>query len=101
VRLLALALAAAAVIAGCEPVPPPTELDLRMTFANDEAELRRYCGDDLVIEPLGCARGGVMTTPPSKECRVYLFEPRGFDDRRRLETLGEEVWHCVKGRKHI
>lgn len=87
----------ALLLLGCEQATPDV-ITLTRIYAKDEAELRRYCGDDLIIEPLGCQRGGKMTG--SSRCTVYLLKPRGFDDHRRVETLGHEVLHCFDGRTH-
>ena len=74
------------------------EMTIKRVYVKDEAELRRHCGDDLILEPLGCARGGKMSG--AKSCTVYLYKPYGFDDHRRLLTLGHEVHHCFEGPKH-
>lgn len=60
-----------------------------------EPELRKLCGDDMIAEPLGCAKSH------GSSCTIVGYEPRSFDDHRRLETLGHELWHCIKGPKHI
>ena len=92
-RLAILAL----LLLGCEQVSQD-EMLVKRVYVKDEAELRRHCGDDLIVEPLGCARGGKMAN--SKSCTVYLYKPYGFDDHRRLLTLGHEVQHCFDGPRH-
>ena len=69
-------------------------MTVKRVYAKDEAELRRYCGNDLVVEPLGCA------LVRNKSCTIVAFQPRGYDDHRRVETLGHELMHCFDGPKH-
>jgi len=66
-----------------------------MEFVQTEAELREVCGDDMIAEPLGCAKSH------GRSCTLVGYEPRAFDDHRRLETLGHELLHCIKGPKHL
>ena len=82
---------------GCEQAPSD-EMLVKRVYVKDEAELRRHCGDDLIVEQAGCARGGKMTG--SSRCTVYLFKPRGFDDRPRVYSIGHEVLHCFDGPRH-
>ena len=90
--IVALALAAlvlaALLLGGC------SKLYVDVQFVPDEAALRRACGDDMKAEPLGCAKSH------SKSCTIVAYEPRSFDDHRRVETLGHELLHCLKGPAH-
>ena len=81
----------ALLLVGCDQAPPDSRT-VTLVFVKTEAELRAKCGNDLVIEPLGCQK------PP---CKIIAYEPRGFDDHRRIETLGHELWHCYRGPKHV
>ncbi len=83
-RLLALLL-----LGGC------SQLYVDVKFVPDEAALREVCGDDMIAEPLGCVKSH------GKSCIVIAYEPHGFDDHRRVETLGHELLHCLKGPVHI
>lgn len=75
-------------------------MTIRRVLVNSEEELRHYCGADLVIEPLGCAKGGALTTPPSDTCTIYALKDRGYDDHRLVETQGHELKHCFEGAAH-
>ena len=33
-------------------------------------------------------------------CTIVARRPKSFDDHRRLETLGHELWHCFTGAAH-
>ena len=66
-----------------------------LVLVKSDAEVKQHCGDDMILEPLGCAKVA------GASCRIVAYEPRGFDDHRRLETLGHELWHCYRGPKHI
>lgn len=98
-RLLA---AIVLLLAACDQTPPDA-LVVRTVLVKSEKELAKHCPTDPLHGAqglMGCSRGGVMTTPTSKTCTIYALEPRGFDDHRRLETIGHEYWHCRKGRVH-
>lgn len=82
-----------ALLTACSPSDDARTITL--TLVKDEAALRAQCGNDLIVEPLGCAK------VHGRACTIVAFEPRGFDDHRRLETLGHELWHCVRGPKHV
>lgn len=72
-----------------------TGLQVDLRFVADEVELRQQCGDDMRAEPLGCA------LKHGNQCTIVAYMPRHFEDHRRLETLGHELWHCVAGAKHL
>lgn len=72
-----------------------SQLNVDFQFVQSEADLREKCGQDMLSEPLGCAYSH------GRSCTIIAYEPRAFDDHRRLETLGHELWHCLKGPAHI
>lgn len=91
-----IALLALALLAGCSG-------PIRVTyhFVDTEEELAEHCGESLMAHPLGCAKGGAMSTPDARDCDAYVLRPRHFDDSRRLETMGHEALHCYTGPKHL
>lgn len=98
-RLLAAILL---LLAACDQAPLD-EMTVRTVLVRTEAELAKHCAANPIHGAqglMGCSRGGVMSTPAEKTCTIYALEPRGFDDHRRLETIGHELWHCRKGRVH-
>jgi hypothetical protein len=77
-------------LAGC------AELALDFKWVESEEELRAECGDSMIAHPLGCA------LTHGRECTIVAYRPRHFDDKRRLETLGHELLHCVnRNRIHL
>lgn len=72
-----------------------SQLNVDLQLVGTEDELRQACGNDMLAEPLGCALSH------GRSCTIIAYEPRSFDDHRRIETLGHELWHCVKGPAHI
>ena len=77
-------------VSGCASDP----YGFRVVYATSSADLDRYCGPS-PLRRFGCA----ISRPGG--CVVVALAPRGFDDRRRLETLGHEVLHCTHGPVHF
>lgn len=82
------------VFPGCTQETPRDRFQLTVVYVADEAELRAACGNDMIVEPLGCAKR------VTGKCSIFAYRPRGFDDHRRLETLGHELLHCISGPVH-
>lgn len=86
-------------IAGCNP-NTQEEMTIKRVLVHDVQELRLHCGNDLIVDPLGCAKGGAMSTPKSSSCTIYALQPTGYDDHRLVETQGHELKHCFEGPVH-
>ena len=81
------------VLSGCATIPSELQnrRSIKLTLTDTPSE---YCGRPLIGEVLGCAKINGL------ECEIVAKPPRSFEDRRKLETLGHELWHCFKGPKH-
>jgi len=95
-----------ALLMSCDQAPPQGEsggMYVITTMVKTEEELRKHCPTDVLHQAQGlrgCSKGGALQTPASNVCRIYILEPKGFDDHRRVETLGHELMHCMKGPVH-
>ena len=79
------------VLCGCASVPPDIRTVTLELVASDR-EMIKKCGHSLFLTaPLGCAK------VQGSFCTIVAYAPRTFEDRRKLETLGHELWHCYKG----
>ena len=76
---------------GCTILTPGDLRTIKLTLTETPMT---YCGTKLYGEVLGCAKLQDL------QCEVIVKQPRSFEDRKRLETLGHEVWHCFSGPKH-
>ena len=94
IRVLALAL----LLAGCDQVPQDTrtvKLVLVKQGAGSDAEIKRHCGDDMILEPMGCAK------LHGTSCTIVVKDVRGgYDDHETLSYWGHELRHCFKGPVH-
>lgn len=84
IRLLPLLL-----LIGCTAVEP-WKRDVTLVLTED---VQAQCPSFYQVR--GCAKMGVSN------CTIVAKEPRSFDDKERLLTLGHELWHCFKGRLHL
>ena len=90
-----LAIVATALLVGCASIDPSPIRQVTLQLVQTDAEMIRACGHAVFLTaPLGCAK------LHASACTIVAYAPRTFDDRRRLETLGHELWHCYKGPNH-
>lgn len=99
---LVVALGSLLVLQSCEQVPPPDERVVKLILVADSKAVAEACRDSGIIEDLGCARGSAQTKGGQgrKDCTIVAIKPRNYEDARRLQTLGHELWHCFQGPEH-
>lgn len=82
-----------ALMVGCATSHAPNQVSsVTLELVATDVEIIKRCGHSVFMSaPLGCAykRGD--------SCTIVAYAPRSWDDRRRLETLGHELWHCFIG----
>ena len=81
-------------LASCSFTSPIEEMTIKRIYVYSREELRKYCGDSLFQNPLGCAKVS------GKHCTIVAFKPNDFDDEEKLKTLGHELVHCFDGPIH-
>jgi len=86
-------------LAACTVTPYEGQM-IVVRWAKDADEVRQMCGQTSFIEPLGCARQNKSEINPKGSCEIVAIEPRGFDDKEAVNTLGHELLHCLKGPAH-
>ena len=87
-------LPALALLAACDQAPQD-ERTIKLVTVKTEAEIKRHCGDDMILEPMGCAK------LHGTRCTIVVKDVRGgYDDKETLSYWGHELRHCFKGRVH-
>lgn len=86
-------------LVGCTQAPQEGQV-IVVKWAKDAKEVRQMCGQTSFLEPLGCARQNKSEINPGGACEIVAIEPRGFDDKEAVNTLGHELLHCLKGPAH-
>ena len=91
-------LLSALLLTGCSTLPPDERLVRLMLVkqgTSADAELKRLCGDDRILEPMGCAKIA------STRCTIVVKDVRGgYDDHETLSAWGHELRHCFFGPVH-
>ena len=81
-------------LGGCDQAPTD-ERTIKLVLVKTEAEIKKNCGDDMILEPMGCAK--LYGT----RCTIVVKDVRGgYDDTETLSYWGHELRHCFKGRVH-
>jgi hypothetical protein len=62
-----------------------------------EKEITDFCTNlGVKYDANGCSSFNSQT----KECVIYVVEPRHVDDTERFSVIGHETWHCRFGEWH-
>lgn len=62
-----------------------------------EKEIVQFCDNlGVTYHANGCAK----FYPNTKECTIYVIQPRSVDDTDRFALVGHETWHCRFGTWH-
>lgn len=68
---------------------------IKLVAVKTEAEIRQHCGNDMIVEPMGCA------LIHGNRCTIVVKDVRGgYDDKDTLSYWGHELRHCFKGPVH-
>ena len=91
-------LMSALLLTGCSSLPADERLiTLTLVKHGPEAdrEIKRLCGNDMILEPMGCAK---VAGP---RCTIVVKDVRGgYDDHETLSAWGHELRHCFFGPVH-
>ena len=89
-----LAILLAAMLVACDQAPQD-ERTIKLVLVKTEAEIKKNCGDDMILEPMGCAKLA------GTRCTIVVKDVRGgYDDKETLGYWGHELRHCFKGPVH-
>lgn len=93
--MIRIAILLALTLAACDQPQPEDTRTVKLVAVKSMAEIKRECGDDMILEPMGCAK---LHGP---HCTIVVMDVRGgYDDQETLGYWGHELRHCFKGPVH-